>query len=210
MESFEIRPTVIMSDAEMENSVLEVQQAFHQRTIIRTKITALGTEVAATLATNLSKADIRVYFAKLNRYQDDIKKLDDAVLVGLKDKAKIRKHKTDSLHYHELVDEIRERLQVKLEDSHPLAAAPQVANAVDNRAGGNAIQPVLSFKLPPLGLRKFDGRDITQFYPWLDDFVEKVDQNQQLSDVLKGDYLKQALEGSALTLILQFSGAKNW
>ena len=94
---------------------------------------------------------------------------------------------------HEMIVKIDETLKFETENENPDKSAE--LNSTSNSMGMG-----IKAKLPKIVLKKFQG-DPIQYNPFWDAFSSAVDENQQLSDVDKFNYLKNLLEGPAAAAI---------
>lgn len=94
---------------------------------------------------------------------------------------------------HEMVVRIDETL--KVENNSGSDKSMQLNSSIASTVGMG-----VKAKLPKITLKKFQG-DPVQYDPFWDAFSSAVDENQQLSDVDKFNYLKNLLEGPAAAAI---------
>ena len=92
-----------------------------------------------------------------------------------------------------MIVKIDETLKFETENENPDTSAE--LNSTSNSMGMG-----IKAKLPKIVLKKFQG-DPIQYNPFWDAFSSAVDENQQLSDVDKFNYLKNLLEGPAAAAI---------
>jgi hypothetical protein len=88
------------------------------------------------------------------------------------------------------------------------ASAPDVETTSPSQGEGQG-QPVMpkhlnKIKLPKLSLFRFSG-DPTKWVPFWDSFLSAIDENNDLNDVDKFQYLRSLLEGSAVNAIFGLS-----
>lgn len=66
----------------------------------------------------------------------------------------------------------------------------------------NSSKDVSMSKLPNIEISTYDGKDFTQFKPFMDLFTALIDNNKSLSDIQKLFYLRKYLQGEALSVIV--------